>query len=44
MVAWYEEGCCIICISLSNVSKGKGKASKTRQDSTAFGSTGVKMG
>jgi len=43
-VAGNEEGCCTVCISLFDMSEGKGGALDTRWDSTALGNTGVEMG
>jgi len=39
-----EERCGTICISLSDLSKGKGRAPETRWDLTALGDTSVEMG
>ena len=38
-MAGNEERCSSVCISLSNMSEGKGGASETRWDSTSFGDT-----
>jgi len=43
-VARNEEGCGVVCISLSDLSEGKGGTLETRWDFTAFGDTRVEMG
>ena len=39
-----EERCGSVCISLSDLSEGKGEAQETRWDPTASRDTGVEMG
>ena len=39
-----EERCGPVCISLSDLSEGKGGAREARCDSTAFGDTSLEMG
>jgi len=39
-----EERCGLVCISLYDMSEGKGEASTTRWDPAALGDTGVEMG
>jgi len=39
-----EKGCGTVCISLFDVPEGKGGASETRWNSTAFGDTSMEMG
>jgi len=39
-----EEGCCTICICLSNLSEGKSEALETWWDLTTLGDTSVEMG
>ena len=39
-----EERCGPICINLSDLSEGEGRAPKARWDSSAFGDTSVEMG
>jgi len=43
-MAWDEERCGSVCISLFNVSEGEGVASEARWHSTFVGGTGVEMG
>jgi len=43
-VAVNEEGCCTVCISLFDMSKGKGGASEAWWNSTALRDTDVEMG
>ena len=44
MVARYEEGCGLVCVSLFDMSEGKSRASETRWSPTAFEHTAVEMG
>jgi len=43
-VAGYEEGCGTICVCLSDLSEGKGRALETWWNPTALGNTSVEMG
>ena len=39
-----EERCATVCISLYDLSEGKGRAPETQRDLTALGDTSVEMG
>jgi len=43
-MAGYEDECCIVCISLFNMSEGKGRALETWWNSTTFGNTTMEIG
>ena len=43
-MAGYEKICSSVCISLSDLSEGKGGALETRWDPTALGDISVEMG
>ena len=43
-MAMDEEGCGSVCISLFDMSEGKGRASKARCNPTTFGHTSMEMG
>jgi len=43
-VEGHEERCGLVCIRLFDMSKGEGRASEARGNSTTFRYTGVEMG